>query len=178
MTIKSIVFENVSKIDFFSSFLRSLTVTFWAALLEELVYRGFLLSALCKAWGNKIGIILMTVLFSLPHFLLQEAPTYWVQYIFLLIIASLVFAYSYLKTQSIALSFGIHFAFNLVSQDLLNLSTDAGENLFGFVTSLNLPTTPILNFFMEFSFLGLYCSLFCVFFVLYLYFSPFSDSIL
>ncbi|MEP7271335.1 MAG: type II CAAX endopeptidase family protein [Acidobacteriota bacterium] len=43
-----------------------------APLVEEVVYRGVLYSALAKARGAKFGVIVVTILFALVH-----APQYW-----------------------------------------------------------------------------------------------------
>ena len=176
LSIDLVIFDNISFLDFILILVRSFTITFWVALMEELVFRGFVLYSLCNAWGNKIGVILMTIFFSLPHFLLKDASKYWVQYAILLIICSLLFAFCYLKTSSIALSFGIHLAFNFISQDFLNLSTDSSTSLFGFVTSLNFTNGNVVAFFMEYNFLGLYLSLGCVFLIFFLFFQTITTT--
>lgn len=170
LTIAPNKFEKFPLSNFFLRLLLSITLNFWVAFLEELIYRGFLLFTLSKSWGITKGFLGMAILFILPHFLLQAAPSYWFQYSILLIISSFIFAICFLKTNSCALSFGVHFSFNFVSQDLLNLSTDATTSVFNYQTSINPSQIPIISFFMQYNFFGLYCCLICsllVFFFLF-----------
>lgn len=114
----------------------SLLVNLLAAVGEETMYRGYLLTGLSKAWGKQVGLLIMAVLFALPHMMVAGAEeTRWALFIVLLAFPGLVLGWAYLRTRSLWLPIGIHFAWNLLQDDLLNLPGDqAGESLFGLVT--------------------------------------------
>ena len=118
--------------------------TLWLALLanllaavgEEALYRGYLLVGLKRAWGKGVALAVMSVLFSLPHILVTGAgETHWLLFIAMLILPGLMLGWAYLRTGDLWLPVGIHFAWNLVQGDLLNLTGGTtGSTLFGLVT--------------------------------------------
>lgn len=122
------------------AWLRTLWLSLWvnlvAAVGEEAMYRGFLLNGLSRAWGRWIGLFAMAVLFALPHILVAgAATTYTALFILLLSLPGLMLGYAYLRTGSLWLPMGIHFAWNLLQDDLLNLPGGrGGESLFGLLT--------------------------------------------
>jgi membrane protease YdiL (CAAX protease family) len=111
----------------------SLLVNLLAAAGEEAMYRGFLLNGLSIAWGRWVGLFTMAVLFALPHILVAGAgATHTALFIVLLSLPGLMLGYAYLRTGSLWLPIGIHFAWNLLQDDLLNLPGNrGGESLFG-----------------------------------------------
>lgn len=114
----------------------SLLVNLLAAVGEETMYRGYLLTGLSKAWGKPVGLFTMAILFALPHMLVAGAEeTHWGLFTVLLTLPGLMLGWVYLRTRSLWLPIGIHFTWNLFQDDLLNLPGDrAGESLFGLVT--------------------------------------------
>jgi hypothetical protein len=84
------------------------------ALTEELLFRGFLFQRLLDGLGVWPAQILIAALFTLTHsdaLATQGAPTYLAgANIFL---ASVVFGLAYLRTRSLAMPIGLHFAANL-----------------------------------------------------------------
>jgi membrane protease YdiL (CAAX protease family) len=122
------------------AWLRTLWVSLLANLLaavgEEVMYRGYLLTGLSKAWGKPAGLLVMAILFALPHILVTGAEeTHWGVFIVLLALPGLMLGWAYLRTRSLWLPIGIHFTWNLFQADVLNLPGDGtGESLFGLLT--------------------------------------------
>lgn len=114
----------------------SLLVNLLAAVGEEVMYRGYLLTGLSKAWGKLVGLLVMAILFALPHILVTGAEeTHWGVFIVLLVLLGFMLGWAYLRTRSLWLPIGIHFAWNLFQDDMLNLPGDGtGESLFGLLT--------------------------------------------
>lgn len=129
--------------------------TLWVTLLintvvalgEEITFRAFLLTGLERAWGRRIGLAIMMVVFGLVHlpaYMAQEMQSLvLVLAIALAAVMGLLLGLTYLRTGSLWLPVGIHFAWNFVENDLLNLTGDATNgNLIGAVTRLQGPLLP------------------------------------
>ena len=114
----------------------SILVNLLAAVGEEVMYRGYLLTGLSKAWGKPVGLLVMAVLFALPHILVTGAEeTHWALFLVLLALPGLMLGWAYLRTRSLWLPIGVHFAWNLLQDDVLNLPGDRiGESLVGLLT--------------------------------------------
>lgn len=112
-----------------------------AAVAEEAMMRGYLLTALARAWGKGIGLGVTALCFSLPHLLVSGAEeTHWLVFIIFLALPGILFGWAYLRAGSLWLPVGLHFAWNFVSADLFNLSGKSGGSaLFGAITRLNGP---------------------------------------
>ena len=120
----------------------SLLINILVALVEELAFRAYLLTGLKDAWGKSIGLVVMAVAFSLMHApALDGYSLFSTACAFLTIFSfGLLFGWTYLRTGSLWLPFGIHFAWDFVESDLLNLSGDVSNpHLIGFVTRLTGP---------------------------------------
>lgn len=125
----------------------TLLINTLVALGEEITFRAYLLTGLERAWGRWIGPAIMTVVFGLVHL-----PAYIAQgmqsLILVLAIAlaavmGMLLGLIYLRTGSLWLPVGIHFAWNFVENDLLNLTGDAtNANLIGTMTRLQGPLLP------------------------------------
>ena len=119
------------------------------ALGEEISFRAYLLTGLERAWGRWSGLAIMMAVFGLVHlpaYMAQEMQSLvLVLAIALAAVMGLLFGLTYLRTGSLWLPVGIHFAWNFVENDLLNLTGDAtNTNLIGAVTRLQgllLPTS-------------------------------------
>lgn len=83
-----------------------LTIAVLPAILEELVFRGFILQSLRIA-GDRIAIITSGVLFGLMHGTLYQIP--------FAIILGIVFGYIALKTESIWMTMVLHFINNFMA---------------------------------------------------------------
>lgn len=125
----------------------TLLINVLVALGEEISFRAYLLTGLERAWGRWPGLAIMMVVFGLVHlpaYMAQEMQSLvLVLAVALAAVMGLLFGLTYLRTGSLWLPVGIHFAWNFVEQDLLNLTGDAANaNLIGAVTRLQGPLLP------------------------------------
>jgi membrane protease YdiL (CAAX protease family) len=105
------------------------------AVGEEAVFRGYLLSGLARAWGQWVGLAIMAVVFAALHLLATGAEeTYWLLFVGLLALPGLLLGWAYLKSGSLWLPIGMHVAWNLFQDDLLNLHGRGVPSLVGAVT--------------------------------------------
>ncbi len=104
--------------------------TVWLALLvnttavvgEEVLFRGFLLTGLKKAWDANGALLISAVIFGGAHILASGADeTNWLQFIPLLALLGLMLGWAYLRTGNLWLASGIHFAWNFFQDDIFNL---------------------------------------------------------
>jgi len=123
-----------------------LLVNAGVALGEETLFRGYLLSGLKAAWGTRAGLVVMTIVFGLFHVVAYiegglEPFTLTVA-IILASLFGLLFGLIYLRTGSLWLPIGLHFAWNFLENDVLNITAVANNpNLIGAVTRLQGPLT-------------------------------------
>jgi len=141
LKIKELALLGQPVIDWLRSIWLSLLVNLTAALSEEVLFRGFLVTALKKAWDEKGAIFVSAVIFGASHLLVAGASqSNWLEFIPMLALPGAVLGLAYLRTGNLWLASGIHFAWNLFQDDILNLTgRRAGETLFGFSTSLSGP---------------------------------------
>jgi membrane protease YdiL (CAAX protease family) len=99
-----------------------------AAAAEELLFRGFVFQRLAAGLGVWPAQLLIAALFTLTHsdaLAAQGALGYLAgANIF---VASLLFGWAYLRTRSLALPFGLHFAANATQGPLLGFGVSGGE---------------------------------------------------
>ncbi|MGF7436263.1 CPBP family intramembrane glutamic endopeptidase [Lentilactobacillus senioris] len=97
--------------------LMSFTAVFMSPILEELIFRGYLINAFFSEKTKWWGIFTSGVLFSLGH---QQG----FNVISFLIYASLgwLLAYTYVKTQKIQVSIGVHALNNLFAMGIMILT--------------------------------------------------------
>jgi len=122
----------------------SLVINTLVALGEELIFRAYLLTGLQAAWGRGKALVIMMLIFGLIHL-----PAYSEQRIqsFVLIYAlgfaavvGAVLGLIYFRTGSLWMPIGLHFAWNFVENDVLNLTGDmTNPNLVGALTWLQGP---------------------------------------
>jgi len=119
------------------AFLRNL----WISLLsnldagvgEEVLFRGFLLTGLSRAFGKRPGLMVMATIFAAFHlFVNGSTQTHWLIFTMLLTLPGLVLGASYLKSGSLWLPIGIHFTWDF-AYDFFNLTGDSHPGLFGAV---------------------------------------------
>jgi membrane protease YdiL (CAAX protease family) len=85
----------------------------WVALLEELLFRGFLFQRLVDGIGRWPGLLAMAVLFALAHWGnpgMDGATLAWASID--TVLGALLLGLAYLRTGSLALPIGIHFGWN------------------------------------------------------------------
>jgi len=107
-----------------------------AAVGEEAMFRGYLLPGLSRAWGKGAALAVMAVLFAIPHLLVSgAAQTHWAVFTAALALPGVMLGWTALRSGDLWLPVGIHFAWNLIQGDLLNLTgSPAGGTLFGALT--------------------------------------------
>jgi membrane protease YdiL (CAAX protease family) len=87
----------------------------WAALLEEVLFRGFLFQRLVDGLGPPAALCLMAAAFALAHWGnpgMQGATELWASID--LVLAGMLLGLAYLRTGSLALPLGIHFGWNWI----------------------------------------------------------------
>ncbi len=94
--------------------LMGFTTVFCSPILEELVFRGFLIGAFFPKKAKLAAIIVSGVLFSLPH---QENLNV-ISFLTYAILGGIL-AYLYVKTENIKVSIGLHFLNNLIAMSLM-----------------------------------------------------------
>jgi membrane protease YdiL (CAAX protease family) len=110
----------------------ALLINGFVAVGEETLYRGYLLSGLERAWGKWIGLAAMAILFSLPHLTVAGAgETNGLLFVLLLALPGLLLGWAFLRSRSLWLPIGIHFAWNAMQDDVLNLNGKAVPSLVG-----------------------------------------------
>ena len=113
----------------------AMLVNVLVAVAEETMFRGYLLTGLDKAWGKWIGLIATAILFSLPHLTVMGAQeTNWLLFTVLLALPGLLLGWTFLQSRSLWLPVGIHFAWNLMQDDVFNLLGRDVPSLIGAVT--------------------------------------------
>jgi len=128
-----------------AAWLRSLWLALLANLLaavgEEAMFRGYLLPGLRRAWGKGAALLIMAVLFAVPHLLVSgAAQTHWAVFTAALALPGLMLGWTALRSGDLWLPVGIHFAWNLFQGDVFNLTGNAaGGTMFGAVTELTGP---------------------------------------
>jgi membrane protease YdiL (CAAX protease family) len=112
-----------------------------AAVGEEIVFRGYLLTGLKEVWGRWVGLIVTAVIFAGIHLPVSGAEKTPVPlFILALMGPGLLLGWAYLRTGSLWLAIGIHFTWNLVQGELLNLPANTSNpNIFGAQTQLQGP---------------------------------------
>lgn len=93
---------NLVVISIFSVIIRAI----FASVCEEVFFRGVLLKYLTKYKGKPFGIIVSSAIFALPH--ITRYKNY--NEILSVLIMGIVLGYIYIKTKSLYMSIGLHFA--------------------------------------------------------------------
>jgi membrane protease YdiL (CAAX protease family) len=121
-----------------------LLVNVGVAIGEETIFRGYLLTGLKMAWGKWQALLVMTIIFGLFHLpAYAEHGMRSATLTLAIVLASLfglLFGLAYLHTGSLWLPVSLHFTWNFVENDVLNLTADpTNVNLIGALTRLQSP---------------------------------------
>ena len=124
--------------------LRALYLSFigvlFAAVAEEAVYRAYLLGALEQAWGKWAGVIIVSLAFSVPRWLLRGAgETPWPVFVVMFALPSLLLAWAFLRTESPWFPLGIGLAWDWLQRDFFNLPGEEKAELAGALTRVHGP---------------------------------------
>ena len=119
----------------------SLLVNLTAAVGEEVLYRGLLLEGIKEAWDERGALFISAIIFGASHIAVAGAKeTNWLQFIPFLALPGVMLGWAYLKSGNLWLPTGLHFAWNLFQDDILNLTgSHSGDTLFGLETKVNGP---------------------------------------
>lgn len=114
----------------------ALLVNLTAAVSEEVLFRGVLLTGLKEAWDENGAVFISAVIFAASHILATGASeTNWLQFVPLLALPGLMLGWAYLRTGNLWLATGLHFAWNMLQDDVFNLTArKTSETLFGLAT--------------------------------------------
>jgi membrane protease YdiL (CAAX protease family) len=116
----------------FSPIASGIRLFLFAAIAEELLFRGFMFQRLIQAFGKWPAQLLVAGLFLLTH-LNNPGMTGTVKTLASLniFIASVMFGIAYLRTRSLAMPFGLHFMANFMQGTVLGfgVSGDSGHGL-------------------------------------------------
>jgi membrane protease YdiL (CAAX protease family) len=92
----------------------------WVAVLEELLFRGFVFQRLVEGIGATTALLLMAALFAIAHWGnpgMQGTTEFWASIDTAL--GGILLGLAYLRTGSLALPIGIHFGWNWIQGSLL-----------------------------------------------------------
>lgn len=125
-----------------------LLVNLGVAVGEETIFRGYLLSSLKLAWGGWRALLAMMVIFGLFHLIAYSEGGFQSGSLALAILLATLFGglfgLVYLRLGSLWLPVVLHFTWNFVENDLLNLTGEINNvNLVGALTHLQKPLTTI-----------------------------------
>jgi membrane protease YdiL (CAAX protease family) len=119
----------------------ALLVTVVTAINEEVLFRGLLLQGIEISWDKWGALFISSIIFGGSHILATGAnESNWLDFIPLLALPGVMLGWAYLRTGNLWLATGIHFAWNLFQNDILNLTGIYGSDThFGLETSLTGP---------------------------------------
>ena len=107
--------------------LHSVCYSMETGVMEEFIFRGFLLYIFTVRYNVRVGIISSSAVFALLHFSGINTVFPWWASIISSLLASLVFAQAYLSVKNIWLPVGIHFAIHLASRILGSVGLEPGN---------------------------------------------------
>lgn len=119
----------------------ALLVNAVAAIGEEVLYRGLLLQGIEISWDKWGALFISSIIFGGSHILVAGASeSNWLEFIPLLALPGVMLGWAFLRSGNLWLATGIHFAWNLFQDDILNLTgAHLGDTLFGLETSVSGP---------------------------------------
>jgi membrane protease YdiL (CAAX protease family) len=119
----------------------ALLVNLTVAVGGEVLFRGLLLTGLKETWDEGGAIFVSSIIFAASHLLISNsAQTGWLSFVPMLALPGVMLGWAYLRTGNLWLATGIHFAWNIFQDDILNLTGNLhGNNLFGLATTVSAP---------------------------------------
>jgi len=107
--------------------LHSVCYSMETGMIEEFIFRGFLLYIFMVRYNVRVGIISSSTVFALLHFSGIDNLFPWWASIISSFLAGLVFAQAFLCVQNIWLPVGLHFAIHLASRILGSIGLEPGN---------------------------------------------------
>ncbi|HEY3328532.1 MAG TPA: type II CAAX endopeptidase family protein [Capsulimonadaceae bacterium] len=111
----------------------ALALCFFIAVLEETIFRGYMLPAFERRWGTMTALIVSSLLFGAVHLMNVRGEPHDVQLrvvLFIAVEAGLLLGGAYLVTRRLWLPIGIHWAWNFFLGPYYGAPV-SGEDLFG-----------------------------------------------
>jgi membrane protease YdiL (CAAX protease family) len=122
-----------------SSLLFAFIISAEIGILEEFIFRGFLMNSLIDRYNAKIGVLASSILFGLLHFSGSANEFPWWLSIISATICGFLFAQAYLLFNNIWMPLGLHFAWHFASRILGTTGVTPDEACF-LVTNVDGPT--------------------------------------
>ncbi len=129
LTVLGLVHWQVNDISF-ATIISGFTVFIYVALVEELLFRGFIFQRFIESFGQWPAQLIIAGMFLLTHFdnpgmvgiikLLASLNIFF---------ASILFGLAFIKTRSLAMPIGIHFMANWVQGSLLGFGVSGNNEL-------------------------------------------------
>ncbi len=121
-----------------AALLYSIIYSLETGIIEEVIFRGFLISLISERFSVRLGVITSSLLFGILHFTGFENEFPWWASILTAGIAGLIFAQAYLLFNNVWLPAGIHMAIHLASR-LLGTVGLAENNALLLITHIDGP---------------------------------------
>ena len=99
-------------------------------VIEEVLFRGFLLNIFKNRYSTKIGVIVSSVLFGLIHFSGFDGEFAWWMSIISSLATGFLFAQAFLLFRSLWLPFGLHAGWHLAMRLLGSVGLNSDEAVF------------------------------------------------
>lgn len=109
------------------AWLHSICYSMETGVMEEFLFRGFLLYIFMVRYNVRVGIISSSTVFALLHFTGFDNVFPWWASIISSLLAGLVFAQAFLCVKNIWLPVGLHFAIHLASRILGSVGLEPGN---------------------------------------------------
>lgn len=127
--------QDISSDAYLQNIWLAILINIYVAVSEEMMFRGYLLSGLKKAWGTPYALLMMAVIFAALHLTVTGADeTFPALFVLLLTIPGIILGWAFLQSRSLWLPIGIHFTWNLMQDEVLNLHGRGAVNLIGAMT--------------------------------------------
>lgn len=146
LTLEGWKWQQMPLLAWLRAFWTGLLVNICVAVGEETIFRGYLLTSLKSVWGRQWALLAMMVIFGLFHTIAYSESGLKTQTLALAILLAALFGglfgQVYLQTRSLWLPVSLHFAWNFIENDVLNLTGELDNaNLVGALTRLQAPLT-------------------------------------
>ena len=165
--VQALVWQVSLSGDVVGSLYLALITAVMAAVVEEVLMRGYLLQSL-EGWiGLRAAVVVSSALFGLGH-LLSATAGGWINYVipFTITLGGLMFASAYLFSRSLWVAIGLHFAWNFFEYNVFALTGTLPDRASILITEVTGPHfwvgLPNSTFGPEVGALGVLAMMFCI----------------